>query len=142
MTESKQFKNVEEKLYWGTVQYFTYHDEKITDEEIEKLVNHLLNQNEQLKNENQKLDEKIFLITRDLIKTKSYEQLEKELNRIKNENEELKKELKVYREVANCSNCKYQNYDWYDDGDEFEICEKGNNNQQMEYHICKEWEEF
>lgn len=89
MTEQR-FKNVEEKLYWGTVQYFTYNDEKITDEEIEKLVNHLLNQNEQLKNENQKLDEKIFLITRDLIKTKSYEQLEKELNRIKNENKQLK----------------------------------------------------
>ena len=141
MTEQR-FKNVEEKLYWGTVQYFTYNDEKITDEEIEKLVNHLLNQNEQLKNENQKLDEKIFLITRDLIKTKSYEQLEKELNRIKNENEELKKELKVYRKLANCSNCKYQNYDWFEDGDEFEICEKGNNNQQMEYSICKECEEF
>lgn len=49
MTGNKRFKNVEEKLYWGTVQYFTYNDEKITDEEIEKLVNHLLNQNEKLK---------------------------------------------------------------------------------------------
>ena len=48
MTE-KRFKNVEENLEWGTVQYFTYYDEKITDKEIEKLVNHLLNQNEQLK---------------------------------------------------------------------------------------------
>lgn len=65
-----------------------------------------------------------------------------ELNKLWNENEELKSELKIYRKVASCSNCKYQNYDWYDDGDEFEICEKGNNNQQMEYHICKEWEEF
>ena len=58
------------------------------------------------------------------------------------ENKQLKKELTVYRKVARCSNCKYQNYDWFEDGDEFEICEKGNNNQQMEYHICKEWEEF
>ena len=49
MTTNKRFKNVEENLEWGTVQYFTYHDEKITDKEIEKLVNHLLNQNEKLK---------------------------------------------------------------------------------------------
>ena len=31
MTTNKRFKNVEENLEWGTVQYFTYHDEKITD---------------------------------------------------------------------------------------------------------------
>ena len=49
MTANKRFKNVEENLEWGTVQYFTYHDEKITDKEIEKLVNHLLNQNEHIK---------------------------------------------------------------------------------------------
>ena len=48
MTMNKRFKNVEEKLDWGTVQYFTYYDEKITDKEIEKLVNHLLNQNDEL----------------------------------------------------------------------------------------------
>ena len=64
------------------------------------------------------------------------------VNKLWKENEELKKELKVYREVASCGNCKYQNYDWFEDGDEFEICEKGNNNQQIEYHICKEWDEF
>lgn len=58
------------------------------------------------------------------------------------ENRQLKKELKIYRMIATCSNCKYQDYDWFEDGDEFEICKKGNNNQQMEYHICKEWEEF
>ena len=49
MTENKRFKNVEENLEWGTVQYFTYYDEKINDEELEKLVNHLLKENEQLK---------------------------------------------------------------------------------------------
>ena len=96
MTENKRFKNVEEKLEWGTVQYFTYYDEKITDKELEKLVNHLLNQNDELNDENQKLDEKICSLTRDLIKTKSYEQLEKELNRIKNENEQLKQDLGEY----------------------------------------------
>lgn len=72
----------------------------------------------------------------------SIDELVELLNEFQKENEELKSELKIYRKVASCSNCKYQNYDWYDDGDEFEICEKGNNNQQMEYHICKEWEEF
>lgn len=55
MTTNKRFKNVEENLEWGTVQYFTYHDEKITDKEIEKLVNHLLNQNDELKFENKNL---------------------------------------------------------------------------------------
>lgn len=64
------------------------------------------------------------------------------LNELNNENEQLKKELKIYERIATCSNCKYQDYDWFEDGDEFEICKKGNNNQQIEYHICKEWEEF
>lgn len=71
------------------------------------------------------------------------------LNELHDENEQLKqsqarmlRELLIYRRIANCSNCEYQNYDWFEDGDEFEICEKGNNNQQIEYHICKEWREF
>ena len=59
MTTNKRFKNVEEKLEWGTIQYFTYHDEKITDEELEKLVNHLLNQNDELNDENEKLNNQI-----------------------------------------------------------------------------------
>ena len=105
MTENKRFKNVEENLEWGTVQYFTYYDEKITDKELEKLVNHLLNQNDELNDENQKLDEKICSLTMDLIKTKSYEQLEKELNRIKNENEQLKEHLSTWR--SSC--CNYLN---------------------------------
>lgn len=50
---------MEENLEWGTVQYFTYYDEKITDKEIEKLVNHLLNQNEELKKENLDLSEEL-----------------------------------------------------------------------------------
>ena len=63
-------------------------------------------------------------------------------HQLETENRELKKKLLIYGEIAKCSNCKYQNYNWFEDGDEFEICEKGNNEQQMEYHICKEWEEF
>ncbi|MBR3208742.1 MAG: hypothetical protein IKF82_00580 [Bacilli bacterium] len=71
------------------------------------------------------------------------------LNELHNENKKLKqsraemlRELRIYRMIASCNNCKYQNYDWFDDGDEFEICEKGNNDQQIEYHICKEWREI
>jgi len=49
MTENKRFKNVEEKLDWGTIQYFTYNDKKLTDDEIEDLVNLLLDENKELK---------------------------------------------------------------------------------------------
>lgn len=73
----------------------------------------------------------------------------KALNELHSENEQFKqsqksilRELLIYRRIASCSNCKYQNYDWFDDGDEFEICEKGNNEQQIAYHICKEWREI
>ena len=58
------------------------------------------------------------------------------------ENKELKEELRIYRQVANCHNCVYLDYNWFDDGDEFEICKKGNNEQQMYYHICKDWREL
>lgn len=63
-------------------------------------------------------------------------ELEKENNELKKENEELKSELKIYRNVANCENCKYHNYDWFDDGDEFEVCEKGND---VTEGICEDW---
>ena len=93
----------------------------------------LAKENEQLKKELDKLKVVNEMLSMDF--TQSEHELLKE-------NEQLKKELKVYRNLANCSNCKYQNYNWFEDGDEFEICEKGNNEQKMEYHICKEWEEF
>ena len=47
------------------------------------------------------------------------------LNSLVDENEQLKQELKIYRKVANCDNCAYHHYDWVDDGDEFEVCDKG-----------------
>ena len=78
MTKNKRFKNVEENLEWGTVQYFTYHDEKITDKEIEKLVNHLLNQNEELKKELKRCkdwinsDKNDYELTLAFIKNKGY----------------------------------------------------------------------
>ena len=64
---------------------------------------------------------------------------EKELEDIEKENEQLKSKLKTYYKVANCRNCGYHNYDWFDDGDEFELCEKGND---MEDGICEEWREL
>ena len=63
---------------------------------------------------------------------------EKNLQLIK-ENELLKEELKIYRRIANCSNCYYHNYDWFDDGDEFEVCDKGND---VSNRICENWEEL
>lgn len=64
------------------------------------------------------------------------------LNDIYNENEQLKKQLREYTDAFDCSQCRFHNYDWFDDGDEFEVCDKGNNEQQMEYHSCKDWEEL
>lgn len=61
------------------------------------------------------------------------------LNCLEKENEQLKKELKVYRKVANCGNCHYHSYDWFDDGDEFEVCDKGND---VTDGICEDWEEL
>lgn len=61
------------------------------------------------------------------------------VNNLANENKRLQKKLKIYRRIASCDNCYYHNYDWYDDGDEFEICEKGND---VDNRICKDWEEF
>ena len=48
------------------------------------------------------------------------------------ENKRLKAQLKDYHNAFDCSQCRYQNYDWFDDGDEFEVCDKGNNEAQME----------
>lgn len=63
-------------------------------------------------------------------------------NQLYNENEQLKQALRDYHNAFDCSQCRYQNYDWFSDGDEFEICDKGNNEAQMEYHSCKDWEEL
>lgn len=64
-------------------------------------------------------------------------ELNSQLNTIK----ELKQTLKNYREKISCHNCTYHNYDWFSDGDEFEICEKGNND-ELCLGFCKDWREF
>ena len=68
-----------------------------------------------------------------------YKDFQKDARELAKENEELKSELKIYRKIANCRNCHYHNYDWYDDGDEFEVCDKGND---MSDWICKDWREL
>lgn len=72
-----------------------------------------------------------------------YGQLLLDFEELKQANKQLKKELKVYRKVASCSNCKYHNYDWNIDdgygGEEYEVCDKGND---VTDGICEEWEEL
>lgn len=64
------------------------------------------------------------------------------LNELHEENMKLKKELKDYHNAFDCSQCRYHNYNWFDDGDEFEVCDKGNDEAQMDNHSCKDWEEL
>ena len=68
--------------------------------------------------------------------------LEKENEKLKEELREVKSENMDYYTIINCGNCKYHNYDWYDDGDEFEVCDKGNNERLMYNKFCREWEEL
>jgi hypothetical protein len=63
------------------------------------------------------------------------------LNELSEQNRELQRENMEYHKLVSCSNCRYQNYDWFDDGDEFEVCDKGNNERQMYNRFCKGWEE-
>ena len=87
----------------------------------------------------QLIDTKGELSTIDYSDTVDFYELWEFLNKLNDENEQLKKELKVYRKVASCSNCHYHNYDWFDDGDEFEVCDKGND---VTDGICEEWREL
>lgn len=68
-----------------------------------------------------------------------YKDFQKDARELVKDNEQLKQELAIYRKLMSCSNCKYHNYDWYDDGDEFEVCDKGND---VTGGICKDWEEI
>jgi phage shock protein A len=96
MTKNKRFKNVEENLEWGTVQYFTYYDEKITDKELEKLVNHLLNQNDGLTDENEQLKTQLQNTSdqRDEFHRAARENANR-VGKLEKENEQLKERLKM-----------------------------------------------
>ena len=61
------------------------------------------------------------------------------LNELHEENKQLKKENMEYYHLVNCRNCKYHNYDWGTDGDEFEVCDKGHTERLMYNKFCKEW---
>ena len=108
------------KSVFGNLQ-FTDGEKRLCDMMIEEL-NSFADENEQLK---QKVD--------------FYKHFQKDARELEKENEELKSELKIYRKIANCGNCEYHNYDWYDDGDEFEVCDKRND---MWYRICEDWREL
>ena len=102
MTTNKRFKNVEEKLDWGTVQYFTYYDEKITDKEIEKLVNHLLNQNEQLKSKNRGLQSELQIFKEDATHSNL------QINKLADENDKLKSRVEYLEQKIDRERTSYQ----------------------------------
>lgn len=62
------------------------------------------------------------------------------LNEQDNRIKELEKENMEYYKLINCRKCKYHNYDSYANGDDFEICEKGNNERLIYYYFCNEFE--
>ena len=55
---------------------------------------------------------------------------------------ELKKENMEYYKLINCRKCKHHDYDWYDDGDEFEVCTKGNTERLLYHQFCEEYEKM
>lgn len=104
---NKRFKNVEEKLDWGTIQYFTYNDEKITDDDIENLVNQLLEQNEQLKQEYQKLKHRHSLLHDECLDIEcERNSLKKDVESLEKENEQLKNRLKQAIHEINNYTCR------------------------------------
>lgn len=46
--------------------------------------------------------------------------------------------MKIMSEIKRCHTCYWYSYDWFDDGDEFEVCKKGNEMGQ----ICKDYLNF
>ena len=118
------------ELTKNDVGYYNFRGEKLLARLICNELNNLLEENEQLKKTNKKIDDKFQNV-------KSLESLKiGETTKLEKENKRLRSILRIYREVAHCQNCDYHDYDWYDDGDEFEVCEKGHD---MSYSICKDW---
>ena len=97
MTKNKQFKSVEEKRVWGAVQYFTYNDGIMTNQEIEDLVNQLLEENEQLKLEykilhTQYQDLKKF-VENNFDEYLTQEKLNRQIIKLSDDNEQLKQQM-------------------------------------------------
>lgn len=97
-------------------------------EPIVKLLNELHEQNQYLKS---------LKWNQDCINEISISIQQRQL--LEKENEQLRKENMEYYHLVNCGNCKYHDYDWFDDGDEFEVCEKGHTERLMYNKFCKEW---
>ena len=64
------------------------------------------------------------------------------LNKQQDEIERLKLELKKYHKRFDCHQCHYHNYDGLNIDDEYEVCDKGNNEALDDNHSCSEWEEL
>ena len=135
----KRFKNIGKDIFQYGNWWCAANGEHCA-EVISIALNQLVEENEMLKHKNRKLTytngEYMDLSLRQRHKL---DEREDENTELKKENEQLKSKLKIYYNVASCGNCSYHNYDWFDDGDEFEICEKRND---MKYHICEDWEEL
>ena len=131
-------KEFDEKVEYEDYQAFA--DSMMGDEVVNKL-NELNEENRLLKKRNKRLKEKIQRERTSFIKTEERwsKEAENKIKELSEENEELKRELQTYRKVAGCFNCRYHNYDWYDDGDEFEVCDIGND---VTEGICEKWEEL
>lgn len=97
---------------------------------VKELLNELNDENEQLKTQVQNTSAQ-----RDEFHRGARENANR-VGELEKENEHLKQKLKIYRKVANCSNCDFQDYDCGEDGDVFEICDKG---KDMENGICEDW---
>ena len=104
---------------------------------LDETVEHLNNEYwkyKQLKDENEGLKDRIDNYN------DAFKKLQDLTERKINENEQLKNELRIYRKLANCSNCQYHNYDTLFGGDdEYEVCDKGND---VTDGICKDWREL
>lgn len=156
MTENKRFimfENHIELFYFDTHQEYCSEDSipfvevnnlfHMSDEQVVEVLNKFYNENVELKQAYNKLKcyhSNLYDEFHDIEFNK--DRYYKDVLSLEKENEQLKKELKKYTDAFDCSQCRFQNYDWFDDGDEFEVCEKGNNEAQMENHSCSEWELF
>ena len=72
----------------------------------------------------------------------TYDDIVNRLNQLNDENERLKLELKKYHKRFDCHQCHYHNYDGLNIDDEYEVCDKGNNEALDDNHSCSEWEEL